>query len=179
MRVTIAAVASAVALFFFGFLWWGVIMPIAQPAQVLESEELVYEMDKALSEPGVYFNPSYINKPEGYEGSTALLYYLPGSPDMPKQMGIGFAHMLICSVLAAVFVSTLNSRTYLARFGVVFFLGIFAALWADIGNMIWWFHPMGWTSFHFYYDVITWAIAGFIIAAIVQPVAIEKEKGGK
>lgn len=175
MRVPIAAFAAAVAMFFIGYIWWSPVMYLVKPVGEIESQEVITAMDKALSEPGVYKHPGYEQSMDTHEGSVAMLYYVPEMPNMLKLMGIGFAHMLMCSVLASVLVSTLNSKTFIARFGVVFFLGLFVALWADVGNMIWWFHPTGWGVFHIAYDLVSWAAAGAIIAAIIQPVAIETD----
>ncbi|GAB5401857.1 MAG: hypothetical protein Aurels2KO_00880 [Aureliella sp.] len=172
MRILISAVISAVALFFFGFLWWGVLMPVVRPVEVLDGQELVDQVT-ALPESGVYMYPNYL-KPEPDAGDLPVaMIYFKKSVSMGGMMGAGILHMFICSALVAALVARLNLPVFSSRFGYVFAMGLFLAIWADWGNMIWWQHPPVWAAYHFTYDLISWTIAGLIIAAIIKPTPAE------
>ncbi|MEZ6131557.1 MAG: hypothetical protein R3C59_23045 [Planctomycetaceae bacterium] len=64
--------------------------------------------------------------------------------------------------------ANLRLHSFTGRLAFVFCLGLFCAVWADVGNMIWWRHPPLWTAFHFAYDTLSWLLAGVIIAAIIK-----------
>lgn len=167
MRIALASILTAVALFFFGFLWWGILMPIIKPATVLAEGDLVEAMGTALPSDGLYFYPDYAEPPES--GPVAMIFYRDAVPDMGMTMGMGFGHMLITALIVCVVVSRLNLPTFGQRMGWVAFLGLFVAVWADAGNMVWWHHPPNWVAFHAAYDLLSWCVAGLIIAAIVVP----------
>ncbi len=172
MRIAISAAVSAVALFFFGFLWWGILMPVVRPAGVLEDQALVDQVT-ALPESGAYIYPDYANPdPEAGDQPMALVY-LKKSVSMGGMMGAGILHMFICSALVAAVIARLNLPVFSSRFGYVFAMGTLLAIWADFGNMIWWHYPPFWAGYHFAYDLISWTIAGLIIAAIVKPSQVD------
>ena len=169
MRIVLASVVAAVVLFFFGFIWWGVLMPSVRPAKVITDAEFVNAMSASMPESGVYFYPDYGEHPEEPIEPWAMLYFNKTAPAMGPMMGMGFGHMLLSALLASCGLSYLAEKSFSRRFAIVCFLGLFVALWADVGNMIWWRHPIGWTVFHFAYDVLSWGIAALIIAGIVKP----------
>lgn len=169
MRIALVSLLTAVVLFFFGFVWWGLLMPMVKPAEVIGDADLVEQVAESLSESGLYFYPTYAEPDEEYAGPTAMLYFNKQPPAMGQMMGLGFAHMFVTAVLASLCVCYMAPGSFGKRFALVFFLGLFVAVWADVGNMIWWRHPAGWTAFHFAYDVLSWALAGLIIAALVKP----------
>jgi hypothetical protein len=171
MRFLVASLVTAVALFLFGFLWWGVLMPIVRPVSVITDQALVEKMSSSLNESGIYFYPDPATEPGESAGPMAILYFNSESPQMGPMMGIGFAHMFLTALLVSMFVSSRKLPSYSDRLKFVFCLGLLIALWADVGNMIWWRHPPGWTAFHFGYDVLSWLLAGSIIAAMVKPYA--------
>ena len=170
MRIVVSAVVTAIVLFFIGFLWWGILMPIVRPAKVISNPAVVDSMSDGLSESGIYFHPDY-GDPEAHTGGGPMViaYFFTDQPNMGQMMGGGFVHMLVTAFLASWIVRKLNRPTFGSRFAIVFTLGLFAAIWADVGNMIWWRHPPMWTAFHLGYDVLSWAVAGLIIGAIIKP----------
>ncbi len=169
MRILVASLVAAIALFFFGFLWWGLLMPAVQPASVITDQALVEKMSSSLNESAVYFYPDPAVEPGDASGPMAILYFNIDLPDMGKMMGMGFGHMFVTALLVTLFVASQKLSSFAARLKLVFGLGLFVALWADVGNMIWWRHPPQWTAFHVAYDVFSWLLAGAIIAAIIKP----------
>ena len=172
MRLLISAVVTAIALFFLGFLWWGILMPIVRPAEVITDQAVIESMSETFSESGLYFYPDYAEA-EGASkpGPMVIAYFYTDQPAMGPMMGAGFGHMLVTALLVSWIVSLSNRSLFVDRVKIVAVLGWFVALWADVGNMIWWRHPPLWTVFHIGYDLISWLVAGLIIAAIVKPVA--------
>ncbi|MEZ6138816.1 MAG: hypothetical protein R3C53_28350 [Pirellulaceae bacterium] len=166
MRILATALVSAIALFFFGFLWWGLLMPLVRPVSVIADEALVEKMSSSLGTSGAYFYPDFATESSDSSGPMAILYFSTELPQMGAMMGMGFAHMFVSALLVSIFASWRNLRTFLERLTFVFCLGLFAAVWADVGNMIWWRHPPTWAAYHFLYDVLSWLLAGIVIAGI-------------
>ena len=57
---------------------------------------------------------------------------------------------------------------YSARVCFVFGLGLFATLWIEGANVIWWHYPTSHSIFSGAYNVIAWLLAGLVIGAIVK-----------
>ena len=169
VRVIVAAIVTAVVLFFAGFVWWGILMPLVQPAEIITNQAVVTAMSDGLNQSGLHIYPDYRDAAAQGTGPMVFAYYFTDPPNMGVMMGSGFVHMIVSALLASTFVAILMSQSFWRRFLVVFCLGLFVAVWADIGNMIWWRHPVEWTLFHFGYDVFSWALAGLVIASIVRP----------
>lgn len=143
-----------------------------QPSRVSATRQWInlVEWHKRLKyESAIYFYPDPATEPGESTGPMAILYFNTDMPEMGKMMGMGFAHMFLTAFLVSLFVSSRHLPSYTERLKFVFCVGLLIALWADVGNMIWWRHPPGWTAFHFGYDVLSWLLAGSIIAAIVKP----------
>ena len=169
MRIAIASVVSAVILFFAGFVWWALLMQAAKPAGVIEDAALVEHMAQSLGSTGLYIYPTYMKDTSNEAGPMALVYFNSVKPAMGPTMGKGFAHMLASSVIVCLIVYNFASDSFAKRFTCVVWLGVFVAVWADLGNMIWWNHPPFWAAFHCGYEIVSWTIAGLAIAAIVKP----------
>lgn len=169
MRSLLASFVAAIAMFFTGFIWWGLLMPVVRPARVIESDALLASMNAELKDADVYFYPNYAEPADENSGPTAILHYLPGSPSMATTMGLGFLHMFGTAFLASCLLGFVALPSFSQRFVLVASLGLLVAFWADLGNMIWWWHPPMWTAFHFGYDLLSWIVAGAIIASIVKP----------
>ena len=159
MRVIVASLLSATALFFCGFFWWGVLMPSLKPASVITDPELIEKMSESLTESAIYIYPDYTQPGEDESKPMAILYFERQTPSMGATMGLGFAHMFVTAMLVSLVVAKAKIQSFASRLAFVFVLGLFVAVWADLGNMIWWRHPWQWTAFHFGYDTSSWLIA--------------------
>ena len=169
MRIFVASLVTAIALFFFGFVWWGLLMPVVRPASVIADQGMIEKMTASLDESALYFYPDYAEAEGDSAGPVAILFFNREAPSMSAMMGMGIGHMFVTALLVSLFVSFVPLRSFAERLTFVVCLGLFVAVWADGGNMIWWRHPPLWTAFHFGYDALSWLLAGAIIAAIVRP----------
>ncbi len=73
MQKVISALVAAVVMFFVGFLWWGLLMPIVKPPKVIADAALVEKMGTSLSESGLYFYPDYSEPIEEADSPQAFL----------------------------------------------------------------------------------------------------------
>ncbi|HBE70672.1 MAG TPA: hypothetical protein DDW52_21210 [Planctomycetaceae bacterium] len=145
-------------------------MPALRPAGVLP-EDIASDQIMSLDESGVYFYPDYSDA-DSTTSSMAVVYFKK-SASMGAMMGGGIFHMFVCAAFAAGVVARLNLPSFSSRFGYVLAMGFLIATWADVGNMIWWHYPPVWAGFHYAYDILSWTLAGLLIAAIIKPETAE------
>jgi hypothetical protein len=182
LRILIAAIISAVAIFMWGFVFWTVLPNPSFGHRYLKKEQvnsLASELKKLDS--GTYVHPS----PIPYEGESTeqmmerhksgpvySLSVVSTGMDMasPRTMVQGFIHAFAACVIAGVLVSIVGSGfcCYSHRVFFVFMLGLFATTWVDVGETIWWFRSCGVTTWHAIYHIVAWLLAGLIIGAIVK-----------
>jgi hypothetical protein len=175
-QLVLGSLLAAVVLFFWGFVFWGLLPNpgFQEPA----NEEAVWQsLDENLPETGAY----YIPDPEGdsesvarhESGPTAFLFVRnQGSPVMSvSMMAFGFVHMFITALLIGLLLRQASPRlpTYGKRVLFVVLVGAVATFWFDIAWPVWWGTP--WTFFLWMavYDVVAWTLAGVVLARFVQP----------
>lgn len=187
-RLIIASVASAIALFFWGFLYWAQIAVMISPWKTITTAENgstpIDSLKKVFPESGVYMYP-WVDASDDKRGSAEefnkqhadgpivqVFYHADGiSPEeMGATMGLGFIHMLASSFLCCFLLKHSNcGTTFLNRVCFVFTLGLFASVWINGADPIWWHYPISHVLFMATYNIIAWLIAGVVIAAIMKP----------
>ena len=153
--------------------------------------DVIATLKQAFPENGVYMYP-WVDTSAGdqpglqeefqrqhAEGPVVQIFYhasgIPAS-EMGTVMGYGFVHMLATALLASVLLALAEpSCCYLARVSFVFGLGLFATLWIEGANVIWWHYPTSHSVFMSAYNVVAWLLAGLVIGAIVK----KKDASGK
>ena len=96
------------------------------------------------------------------EGSAAM---------SPGTFGLGLLHEFIFALLIglALRMTWHGMTSYGERVWLVILVGIAAALWSEFGAPIWWLHPWGFHVLNAVYAVVSWAIAGLIMARFAAP----------
>lgn len=187
MRVVTASVLSAVVLFVWGFVYWGMLAPVVSPWYTFDAEtdtEVIATLKQSFPESGVYMYPwltAEAGKVEGAqeefakqhaEGPIVKIFYLKqgmSSSALVTMMVSGFVHMLITSIICCILLAVAEpSCCYWARLGFVFGLGLFATVWIEGSNLVWWHYPANHIVFVGAYNLVAWLLAGLVIAAIVK-----------
>ena len=192
IRVILASVVSAVVLFAWGFVYWSVLAMMFSPWHAISPEgepDVIATVKQAFPESGVYMYPWVDSSSGDQQGSdeqgteedfqqqhaegpiVQVFYHAAGIPaaEMGKTMGFGFVHMLVCAVISCFLLASAKPLCcYSARVCFVFGLGLFATLWIEGANVIWWHHPTSHALFLGAYNVIAWLLAGLVIGAIVK-----------
>jgi hypothetical protein len=187
-RILLTSVLSAVLLFVWGFLFWGVLNVGGQLMQPLPEElDLLASLRKSGATSGMYVYPmpSALNDPAGNQDFEAkhragpllqLAYQAEGGPPMPpRQWALGLGHsfavaLLISSLLAWVAPSL---PSYLSRVAFVLLLSSLTALWSSGGDLIWWFHSLPYCLGNTVYLLGGGLVMGLVTAALIRrdPVA--------
>ena len=67
--------------------------------------------------------------------------------------------------------ATAGRRTYFGRFMLVFWIGLFVAVWAEMSDVVWFFYPIRYACLYQSYHVSSMIIVGVILAFFIRPPA--------
>jgi hypothetical protein len=175
MRFILGVLLGAVAMFLWAFVFWTVIPYPGSVFNTLPNQDvLVPAMQAAMPEDGVYLVPSAEPSEEVMaqkeQGPIATVMFRNGGADpMDKTMIRGFFHMLGCSCLLAIAVATAGRRTFLGRFMLVFWIGLFVAIWAEMSTVIWFYFPIRYGCLQMTYHLSAIAVLGVVLAFFIRP----------
>ncbi|MCZ6536548.1 MAG: hypothetical protein O6838_01455 [Gammaproteobacteria bacterium] len=179
-ELLLGSVIAAVALFFWGFVYWAVSpLPYTALKTVADETAAGQALLEHFPQSGTYYLPDPQN-PDIDEmnalhrqGPVAMVDIdADGAvPQSPIVMLAGFAHMLITTLMISLLMRLTGDAlaTYGDRVLFVFLAGVIVAFWARISDVIWWGLGLPWQMYNAIYDVSAWLIAGLILAKFVGP----------
>lgn len=176
-RLVLGVVAATLAVYFWGFLYWG-LNPLPYQAWKVAPDDAAAQqaLRDAFPESGTYYVPANANpaRDELYLAGPVAFVHLDrdGRPSfVPAQMVKGFVLVAVTVSLIALALrrSLAGLPSYGARAGVAITWGLAAALMIDIGDNVWWFVPIEWKIHQAIYDASAFAIAGLVLAAFLRP----------
>ena len=167
-------------MFFWGFLYWGVLsLPYQSLGQVQDDSATALALGQLFPKTGAYLLPSpTVGEAKAAElmkrGPIAQVFIVKEgmSPMEPAVLTKGFVHMLVIAALLTTLLRGLAKAFETWRCRVMFCasLGLLVAI-CDLGDSIWWHHPWGWSFAVAIYDLLMFTIAGLVIAKFVTPKA--------
>ena len=176
LRMSIGIFLGAIAMYVFGMAYWMSGFPTGAMLSATDDAAAQTALAEYFPEPGSYFLPSPDLDEETRvalheQGPVALVHVNTGSPVMQaKTLVLGFVHdlltVLLIAVLLRMVVSALGS--YGQRVGFVFLAGVIAAVWVHGTNIIWWNLTLDFPARVFIYDVVSWTVAGLVLAKTVR-----------
>jgi hypothetical protein len=178
LKSALGALLAAIAIFMWGFLYWGSGLVDPFTHMPAEAETAIGEALKSnLPGDGVYFVPdSKVGTPDEWmqrmaAGPVAMISFRTGgTAPMATTMVLGFLHMLATTLLlAALLHYIVPAATYAARFQLVVAIGVIASVFAHLGQPIWWHWPWSHAILGAIYDVGAYVIAAAILAYFVTP----------
>lgn len=176
-RLLIGTTLAAIALFVWGFLYWGAVpfaWRIIGPAP--DEAALQAALGEALPEPGAYFLPHpFTGDPEAHAARAkagpivTVLIHRGQDPNDPTSMVGGFVHMWISALLIGLLLRRFAPATVGAAIGVAATAGLAAAVWANLGRPLWYAQPWGYHLLFAIYEFVGWVVAGAVLARFVRP----------
>ncbi|MEM8677734.1 MAG: DUF1761 family protein [Planctomycetota bacterium] len=179
IRLIFGSLISAVLVFVWGFVFW-TLLPF--PKQILTTlpgqETFIEELKAAVPESGAYMIPGGMESASDEdvlrrhaEGPIAtVLYHKAGAPPMaPKIFIQGFLHMFVAAFIAGIIIAASESNTYFSRVMLIFWVGVFCAVWVEINNVVWWYFPRDYALMRMAYHLSSCLIMGIVLAAVVRP----------
>ncbi|HYE97034.1 MAG TPA: hypothetical protein VD962_12570 [Rubricoccaceae bacterium] len=175
----LGAVLAAVVLFLFGFVVWG-LMPVDPFSTVSDEPALSQTLVQVLPASGVYLLPDEGDTEEEFAAATeamrrgplAMVFFRREGvePMAPAVFALGFLHMFVTALLLGLVLRQAAPAlpSYGARVAFVALLGLTAAVWARLGEPIWWHFPWGFHLLYFFSDLLSWTLAGLVLARFVR-----------
>jgi len=176
-RLLVGTTLAAVALFLWGFVYWGA-QPLAWriigPAP--DEAALQKALGEALPEPGAYFLPhpfegdAETHAARAKAGPVATVLIHGGAdPSDPAPMIRGFVHMWVSALLMGLLLRGFAPASVGAAIGVAATAGLAAAVWADLGRPIWYAQPWDYNLLFALYELGGWVVAGAVLGFFVRP----------
>ncbi len=188
MRVVSAAALSAIAMFVWGFVFWGPVLNMSAklmaPLPAAAERDLLPPLRATQTPDGMYIYPGPMAE-SGDEAAEAewrkklaegprfhLAYHRSGtSPMDPAMMVKGFVLGFVVAVLGAAVLAMGGNAlsSYSSRVALLTLVSLIAAIWTNVGNVIWWFHTPRYAAGQVAYTLGAGVLMALITAAIVRP----------
>jgi hypothetical protein len=178
LKSALGALLAAIAMFVWGFIYWGSGLVDPFTHMTPEAETALGETLKAnLTSDGVYVLPDPKNGTEEEwmqrmsAGPFAMTNFKSGgAPPFETTLAFGFVHMLVTTILlAALLMYVTPAATYFDRLKIVATVGLIAAVFAHLAQPIWWHYPWTYAVLGAIYDLGAYVISGAILAYFVSP----------
>lgn len=189
VRILLASLLSALALFVWGFLFWAALpLPFLFLKAPNNESEILDVLKKAQLASGDYVIPWPNEAQRGgktdkemeqelmarhKQGPLVHIMYRADGVDVenPTVFAIGFVHFFVVSLLLAVLLKMAlpGLPSYGARVLFVFIAGLFAAVTIDAAQPIWFHHPPLYPLFSGLFHVGIGLLAGLVLGALVKP----------
>ena len=181
-RILVAAVLGTFAIYIWGWISWAVLPWHNTTMPELPNEDAVIGvLQSSITQTGVYQFPGKMKTDEAAwlekfrRGPSGTLFYTAGgkNPMAADIFAVGFVLAFIQALLAAWLLSAAASKMagYAKRVIFVTLLGVFAALVSHISAAHWMFFPAGYSHVMAIDLVVTWFLAGLVLAWRIKPEA--------
>jgi hypothetical protein len=182
-RLLVGSLVGAVVLMVWGALFWTV-MPFTRDAmRAVEAEDAILDiLDQHITETGVYFMPlvdmydkskqdAFFEKHE--RGPLARISFRKEGVDARSPMVFikGFLHFFVSVLfLAGLMISAFpRLATYRSRVVFIFFVGLFAAFFTHLSDVVWMHAPLRYAIYYMDFHILGWLLVGLVISPIVKP----------
>jgi hypothetical protein len=182
-RVLLASILAAVLMFAWGFVFWGLLGVGTHLLQPLPAElDVLAALRNSQAPSGMYVYPMPADAKD--EAAVAeferkhlegpllqLAYRREGGPPMPPSIfaqGLGhyFAVALLTGCLLALAARGLPH--FGGRLVFVLLVSLVAAIWGNVGDVVWWFHSPRYCVGNLAYTLGAGLAMGLVLAAIVR-----------
>lgn len=197
-RIVVAAAISAAAMFLWSFVYWGPALNMTarlmKPLPADREMDILAPMRAGEMPTGMYVYPGPVDnlhdetaqqewQQKIKEGPIFHLAYSRSgaSPMDPVMFAKGLAHNFVIALLSAgllaLVVHTLPS--YASRVGLLMLVSLIAAIWTNVGAMIWWFHTPVYSLGQIAYELGAGLAMALVTAALVKPNPHSNSPGGQ
>lgn len=171
MKNIIAAVVAGLVMFFWGFVSWTVLPWHNVDVSQFSDQQVV--MDTLLQQSpksGIYFIPG---DQADYDANTpgAFVNVMKNGfgAGMGEMMAKGIVGNIVLALLAILLLAKTSLTSYGSRVGFMVMLGLLIGLAANIPYWNWFGFPTGYILVNITDYVVTWLLAGLVIAKLAKP----------
>ena len=179
-RMLIGIVLASVAMFAFGFAYWGATsLPYSSWKETRDEAGAQAALRSHFPEEGTYFVPSMFQDQEVLEerykdGPVAMIHLTSTGGGSPHDFTIMIKgvvlNLILVTVLALLYRQALPaSRSYLSGITLALLVGLVSALLVDMGDAVWWMHSMEWKLTKAGYHIGAVLVAGLILTKFAKP----------
>jgi hypothetical protein len=177
MRKILAIFVAAVAVFVWGFLFWGATrLPYQAWKAAADDAAAQQAIREHFPSNGVYALPSVLHDAETIErlslaGPTALIFVTAadGRPSMmPSIMIAGFLQgAAVAALVAALFSWVGAGMGFGGKVRLALLVGVISIVQTQFGDAIWWMFPWGWKLVTSLYEIVCFLIMGVVLAKML------------
>jgi hypothetical protein len=175
--LAIGSLMAAVAVYFWGVIWFPLMAQYKTGGWIYDDDEALRLVQTQILESGTYVIPGPGDDPETLtdrreRGPVLTVQYLKKEDVLSlwQVRGWGTLQILVTTFLIGLTMRTLSpSLNYRSRVMFVALAGLTAAVYNDLSDAIWWYHPCSWSLITAIYDCTAWIIAGFVLAWFIKP----------
>ncbi len=189
MRLFLAAVLGAMAMFFWSFIAH-MVLPLGDAglSEIPNEKAVADALEKEIGDhPGTYIFPGpgvghnaskeekrkameQISKEYTKRPSGLLVYHSPGSREFAfgKWLTVEFAIELFESLLAVFLLAQTRHLSFGARVGFVTVLGIAVAVWTNLSYWNWYGFSRRYTAAYMVTEAVGFIFAGLVIALVLK-----------
>ena len=179
IRLLLGVFVASLALFLFGFLYWG-LNPLPYTAWSLPQDEprAIEALRLHFPQRGTYFVPGRdpnhtITEEKFKKGPLAFVFLISQqgrSMEDPSIMIQGYLLSLFGLLLIGYQLRQVRSAlpTYRSRVLFTALSGVIASTMILLGDIVWWQMPEDWKLWQALYHIIGWTIAGAVLARFID-----------
>jgi len=176
MRAFLAALAAAVAMYAFGFVYWGAAsFPYSPWLETRDDAAAQAALREHFPKSGVYYVPGNGNEPERRDqlfdtGPVGFVYLdVDGRPAFdPGIMVRGFLlNGVIAALLLWLFHVARVEPSHGARIGLAAVVALVFVVVVHLGDVVWWVLPVGWELSRAFYNFSTFVLAAAVLSAVL------------
>ena len=169
VRNIIGIGAAAVALFVFGFLYWG-ISPLPYTALNATDDEAaaIKDIRRVFPDTGAYLVPSAANMDLLAEGTQAVVYVdHEVSPSQPnaQALAVGFAHSVLVALVVLLLLRPGEGMRQHLKTGAL--AGLAAVVVIEGSDVAWWLYPLSWKLHGAVYHFVCFVLAAAIMSKVM------------
>jgi hypothetical protein len=178
-KFVLAPALAALAMFIFGFLYWGATkLPYKYLGHVSDDATASEALKKIFPKSGAYFVPGmYLDDAKHKElaerGPIAEVYYTDHGMSVDPSPGMlikGYLYeFVLCLLLSLMLVNLAPAfKCWTCRVKFCAAIGLLMAL-GEYGYTVWWMHDVAWTTVQALYDFVALVIAGLVLGKLLTP----------
>ena len=173
-RTLLGVLLAAFAAFLWGFAFWGASsLSYSGWSATQDDAEAQAVLEELFPATGYYTVPNHTqHSPEVFNGlladggvwATVNMDHSPPQQGDPTTLLLGFGHNLVVMFLLALLL--LHAEPNRVRMALL--AGLMAAVFSNIGDVVWWNYPVTWKLTIFLYDMGFWLIGGLILGYFMR-----------
>jgi hypothetical protein len=180
VRLVGAAALSAIAMFIWGFVFWGpalnMMTRLTAPLPEAVELDVVAPLRAERIPSGMYIYPAPADPAHSQKMVEGPIFHMAYTSHgiQPFDVAIfakGLLHSFVLALLAGVVARLALPAlpTYRRRVLLLTLVGVIASLWTNVGNAIWYLFPTPYVLGQIAYGLVAGLLMALITAAIIRP----------